>query len=429
MLSTIFELIKLKNILPKGNFEKGNGLLLAVWLLVVFTVFNGVLRKWVFGAGALGDMLLLIQLILPVFFYILVARNQTPKISNAPVFWSIYFGYLILTALNPMNHTPYHALFGLFLHTGYWLIWLAYLKKGKWMELEKLVPLLILILIIEFSLASLQYALPNTHVLNIFASGEETAAYVGDSVRASGTFSYIGGLQAMIPLFACLSWFMMLRGYAMSSVVMIIGLGLVTAFMTGSRGAVGYFVLYTGVAFLLSGNVGGRIFKLVVQVILMGAFIIAVVPSIQNMVIKSYDNFMYRVETSDDVDERVLESYTDVINFRGKYPLFGVGLGATYQGANSLFGKSIYVEEYGTYEREPSRIVLEGGYILFIFRIVLIIVFLKSTKHLPLLAKVFFLVIYLNITITFNIYRGVFFVLGLMLVDRGYFLKNFTIKN
>lgn len=423
MIRNVLNFLQLKTFLPKSKYEKGFGLLFALWFIVVFTVFNGALRKWLFGPGAFGSALLLIQLILPVGFYFVVIKNRLPQIRKAPVFWLVYIAYLVLTALNPLNHTIYHGIFGFLIHTGYWLIWLAYLQKGNWMELEKLVPLLILILIIEFVLASLQYALPNTHVLNVFASGEETAAYVGDAVRASGTFSYIGGLQTMIPLFASLAWFMMLLGYRMFSVLMVLGLGLITAFMTGSRGAVGYFVLYTAMAFLLSGNLSSRMFKLLVQGILISALIITLVPSMQAMVTKSYDNFLYRVETSGDVDERVLESYTDILNFRGKYPFFGVGLGATYQGANALFGKSLFVQEYGFYEREPSRIVLEGGYVLFILRFLLIIVFLRYTKHLPLLAKVFLVMVYLNVTITFNIYRGVFFVLGIMLVDRGYYLK------
>jgi hypothetical protein len=414
---------KLKNFVPRSSVVKGQKLLFTIWLIILFTVFSGVLRKWVLGTGALGNIVFLIQLFIPIFFYVITKKSPLPEIMNAPIMWLVYLLYLVLTALNPMNHTPYHGVFGLLLHTSYWLIWLAYLQKGRYMELEKLVPSLLLILVIEFVIASLQYSQPAGHFLNIYASGEESAAFVGDAVRASGTFSYIGGFQAMLPVFACLAWFMMLKGDKLIYIVLVLGLGLATALMTGSRGAVGFFILYSLMAFLLSGNIASRVLKVVIQGLIVGSFIIMTISPVQNLIKKSYDNFMSRVENSDNVDDRLSGSYSEVFNFRGNYPIFGVGLGATYQGANALFGNSIYVKEYGGYEREPARIVLEGGYLLFIFRIMLIFAFLKCTNNLPLLAKMFFLLVYLNVTITFNVYQGFFYVLGLILVDRGYYLK------
>jgi hypothetical protein len=420
---------KIKRFLPKSNLPQGQKLLYAVWFIIFFSVFSGTLRKWVLGEGAMGNIVFLIQLFIPLIFYIVTLKSALPKVKNVPFMWLIYLFYLVLTALNPMNHTPYHGLLGLLVHTGYLLIWLAYIQKGRYLELEKLVPFFLVILVIEFVLASLQYSLPNEHFLNMYASGQESSAFVGDAVRASGTFSYIGAFQGMLPIFACVAWFMMLKNDNLIYIVLVLILGLATALMTGSRAAVGFFILYSITAFLLSGNIANRIFKVLAQGVIIVCFLIIVLPPIMKSLEKIYDNFMYRVENSDNVNTRVSGSYTSVFDFRGEYPIFGVGLGATYQGANALLGTSIYVKEYGGYEREPARIVLEGGYILFIFRIFLILVFLKHTDNLPLLAKVFFLLVFLNLTITFNIYQGLFFVLGLVLVDRGYYLKYKSINN
>jgi len=417
------QILNLKHLWPKTKQPETTKILRWLWLLIVFTVFSGAVRKWVLGVGAMGNALLLLQLLVPPVFYVLIARSKLPKSRSAPVVWLVFVFYAVLTALNPMNHTPYHGVFGLVLHTGFFLLWLAYLQKGRYMVLEQLIPLLILIVVVEFVLAGLQYALPGTHILNIQAGGGANNAAVGDAVRVSGTFSYIGGFQVMVPFIACLGWLMLLQRYTVSLVLMVLGMGLLMAFMSGSRGAVGFYVLYVLVAVLFSGNLGSRIVKLAVQGTLTVLILLLFVPKLQQLANSSYNNFMYRVENSDEVDERLAGSWDEIINFRGQYPWFGVGLGATYQGANALFGQSIYVQEYGGYESEPARIILEGGYLLFFLRLLVVLVFLKSTPHLPWPVKVFLFVVFFNSLMTFNIYQGIFYVLGIMLIDRGYYLK------
>ena len=428
MLKQLRAFINPKNNLPKISNPESKRIRIGLFAILVFTVFNGAIRKWVFNAGAIGNVILLLQIFVPILFYYLVARSSLPKLKKAPVIWLLYLFYVCLTAINPMNKTVYHGIFGVLLHTGFFLLWLAYLQKNHWMELEKLVPVLLLILVIEFILASFQYTLPGTHILNIQASGGANDAIVGDAIRVSGTFSYIGGFQVMIPLFACLAWFMMLRHYAMWLIFGVLGLGLLMAFMSGSRGAVGFFLMYVVIAILLSGNTINSLFKLIVQGSLIITLVIFVAPSFQKSGINSYNNFKDRAENTDQVDDRVSGSYEELLHFRGRYPIFGVGLGATYQGANALFGTSSYVREFGGYESELARVVLEGGFVLLFLRIILVLVFLKSTEYLPFLAKAFFFVVFMNSMMTFNVYQGVFFVLGMLLVDRGYYLKQLELE-
>lgn len=418
----MFKYLNLKTIFPFLDKSKSKKILLYLSMLILFTVFSGALRKWVFGEGALGSALLLLQLFVPGLFYILMSRYAKAS-ASAPIVWYIYIVYLIIVAFNPMNNTYFHGFLGVILHTGYFLIWLAYLQYGKHMALEKLIPLMMAIIIAEFILASLQYTLPGSHILNQYASGGESNATVGDAVRVSGTFSYIGGFQVFIPLIACTAWFMMLKKYNMSFIISTVGLGLIMAFMSGSRGAVGFYILHILMAFLLSGSIVNRLLKATLQAVVIIYLVGIFIPKLSDTFTKSYDNFMNRVENSDEIDGRLKGSFNEILDFKGKYPLFGVGLGSTYQGANALFGTSIYVKEYGGYESEPARIILEGGFVLFALRLVLLISFLIYTSNLPLPAKGFFFIIFFNIMVTFNIYQGVFFVLGIMFVDRGYYLK------
>ncbi|WP_179336957.1 hypothetical protein [Winogradskyella ludwigii] len=428
MLKQLRAFINPKNILPKTSNPESKSIRIGLLAILVFTVFNGAIRKWIFNAGAIGSVILLLQIFVPILFYYLVARSNLPKLKKAPVIWLLYLFYVCLTAINPMNKTVYHGIFGVLLHTGYFLLWLAYLQKNQWMELEKLVPMLLLILVIEFVLASFQYALPGTHILNIQAGGGANNAIVGDAVRVSGTFSYIGGFQVMIPLFACLAWFMMLRHYATWLIFGVLGLGLLMAFMSGSRGAVGFFLMYVVIAIFLSGNTINSLFKLIIQGGLIITLVIFFAPSFQKSGINSYNNFKDRVENTDQVDDRVAGSYEQLLHFRGRYPIFGLGLGATYQGANALFGTSSYVKEFGGYESELERVVLEGGFVLLFLRIILVLVLLKNTEYLPFLGKAFFFVVFMNSMMTFNVYQGVFFVLGMLLVDRGYYLKQLELE-
>ncbi|MCS5489186.1 O-antigen ligase family protein [Algoriphagus limi] len=418
-------LLSPKNLFPKSNFQGGNALLGAVWFLIVFTVFSGAIRKWVVGPGTLGNLIFFFQLILPFVFYGIVSRNHLSSRFKTPFIFWLYIGYLIVTAFNPMNHTTFHGFFGILLHLGYWLVWLGYLQKRQWMELEKFVPLLVLILLIEFSISTLQYSLPGTHFLNQFASGEDNTASVGDAVRISGTFSYIGGMQAMIPFFAFLGWYLLLLRKQNFLLLLVFGLGLLLAFMSGSRGAVGFYILISLFAFLSVNNLNTNL-KLA-GLAIRSFFIIFVLfslnNSLQDTVIKMYENFMVRVNSTTDLGDRIFFSYIDIWDFRGNYPLFGVGLGSTYQGANALFGESRYVQEYGYYESELARIVLEGGYILFILRLILLFVFLRRT-FLPISVKFLFFIFFINSMIVFSAYQGVFFILQIMFLDRAYYIRS-----
>jgi hypothetical protein len=110
-----------------------------------------------------------------------------------------------------------------------------------------------------------------------------------------------------------------------------------------------------------------------------------------------------------------------LIDFKGNYPFFGVGLGSTYQGAIAIFGTSDYVKEIGYLETENTRIVVEGGFILLIlkFAISFYLVSLLSVSKQSKFFLVFFFIFLAGYV--FNIYNTVFIFLGIALIDNVYY--------
>ena len=118
-----------------------------------------------------------------------------------------------------------------------------------------------------------------------------------------------------------------------------------------------------------------------------------------------------------------------LLNFKGDYGLFGVGLGSTYQGANALFGVSAAVKEHPVNEDELDRIVLEGGFILLALKIVLMVLLVRNSCINKLYLSVYLILVILFVPIVFNIYNSIYLFLGLALLDRVYYITGAPYKN
>lgn len=408
---------------PKSNQPRLNSILFITWATILFTILSGAIRKWVVGPGGLSNLFFLMQLVLPFIFYYFVSRSDIKPKFHTPFLYFVFIGYLSLTALNPMNKTMYHGLLGLLIHLAIWVSWLAYYKKRHEFPLERLTGFLILILLAEVLLGAVQYSLPGDHFLNIRSTGDESEALVGDAFRVSGTFSYLGGFQAMITLYAFFIWFLLVLRFPTYIALAVFLLSLFAAFMSGSRSAVGFLVVVSVVGFLLTSSLVTGILRVAWQGGLLVVCLYFFGGSLIVTYMRAYENFEERVDTNrKELEWRLNWMYDEVLNFKGKYPVYGVGLGSTYQGANAIFGESVYAQEYGYYETEPGRVILEGGFILFFLRIILFIVFLRHS-YIPMIGKILLLLIFLNNMVIFNIYQGLFFVLGIMFVDRAYYLR------
>ena len=122
------------------------------------------------------------------------------------------------------------------------------------------------------------------------------------------------------------------------------------------------------------------------------------------------------------MENRIENQFFGAFQYHGNHPLFGIGLGSSYQGATGIFGTSNLITTYGYLEDEAERIVVEGGFLLYFFRLFVFIAFLRILG-IPFWTKFLIFALFSGAMLTFNIYLGIFFALGLIWVDRAYQLE------
>jgi hypothetical protein len=398
-------------------------------LIFLYSTFSGSIRKWGGASGLINNIVFGIQLLLPFLFLLLRRPGYRSPFNKLLLFYSLI---LFLLALNPMNLTIFHGLFGLLIHLGFWVCCFFYIRNRELFNLKKIIWLFLFVALIEIVLAFIQYNLPPTHFLNAYANEGEVAgiATTGGKVRVTGTFSYLGGFYAFFTFFPLVLWGLIRRQYPRYIIIILYLAGMVACFMSGSRSTL-YMYLIIGALMVYSE--GGL--KMLVQTLGGGILIVGIMYTftfflegkfgfISDTVTIAYETFEGRRKSnaaSGEEQARISTTYTDVIFYTGEYPLLGVGLGATYQGATSTFGTSHYVLQHPSYiEEEPERIVLEGGFVLFLFKIILLASFLKYIR-IPVLAKIILgVIIFLYIPIVFNVYNAIYIFLGLVFLDSSY---------
>ena len=407
-----------------GNDLKRNQYLLLFYFL--YTVFNGALRKWVLvGNSGVNNVLLLVQMLFPFLLVIMMKREKTVW-SFQPVV--PYILVLVVLALNPINASVFHGVFGIVLHLGFWFIMITYLNEREAFPLEKLIMPIIAVCIIESLLTFVQFTFPPTHVINRYESAEtEVSGFEGNIVRVIGTFSYISGYGSFLFFFGLFIWALMVENKQYIVVIYgLAGMGIVSAFMNGSRAVVLPLILSVIFGFLNYGSMVQKVKAVTVIASLAGLFMLYDVGKQAVFIENAYNAFSNRVkagQSQGEASHRAYDTFAEIVDFRGNNPLFGIGLGATYQGAISLWGRSPELKKYGFYEEEPERIILEGGFFLFLIRIGLF-VFLIQRSEIPIIFSIpilFFLFFYTHLV--FNTSQTAFTFLGIALLDKLYFLK------
>ncbi len=394
------------------------------WIIAfLFTVFSGAIRKWGISFGVVSNLFLGIQLLIPLFL-LFQQRHFVSHFSRIRVF-QLYVLFLAFLAAHPLNLTIFHGILGFLLYTTVWFILFAYLKTEKNLPVEKLDTMIWIVLIIQLVLSYFQYNLPGDHFININSKGEDSTSTVGGAVRASGTFSYLGGLQGFMVFWGFFSWYTLLQNKnTWISLLVVIG-GFVCSLFTGARGVM---INYLGILLLglISSGFLAKHFLKILGCVAVAGLIYLFFPrlAIFDTVEESYDNFESRydrgVETGE-MDRRIEDQFWGAFHYHGDHPIFGVGLGSTYQGATALFGTSPYITEYGYLEGEGERIVVEGGYVLYFYRLFIFMLFLMVLR-MPIWCKIFIFLLFSNAMITFNIFMAAFFAFGLIWTDRAYIL-------
>lgn len=398
--------------------------LVLFYAIIVF--FGGALRKWVVESAALANGILMIQLLMPFVFFILRSPGTVSPFSKVPALL-FYVGYLVFHIFYPMQPTIYHGMLGMVIYGGFWIGLFYYLCNRQYFFTPNLIPYFILFAAIEIFLGFIQYQLPGNHILNKYAlDSTQAIAIVGDSVRITGTFSYISGYGSFILFFPLFMWALIRLNYSLWFVSLGLAFGLVAAFMTGSRGAVLVYIAYTGVIVIALyslrdiGSIAGR---LLIPLAIGITIIVAIGDNpLKTKVVKAYENFVERFERGRDSGEQSKRLLWDFSYFRDldRFPniITGIGLGSTYQGSVILFGPSRYARKFGYVEGEFVKIILEGGIVYFFLKVILatIATFMLSFRQPILRVLIWFSLVY-GIPIVFNPHNAAFFLMGIILID------------
>ena len=403
-----------------------------ITLIFLFTTLNGAVRKWIFpNNNAVGNIIQFVQLIIPFSFLLFLFNKHIISPFKKFPFLYAYIFVLILLMLNPMNLTIYHSILGFTLHFGFWWMILFYFANRDFFDEKSLYKIVILFCVVQIVLGAIQYNLPDTHFLNQYADSNTITAVakVGDRVRITGTFSYLGGIGSFMVFYALVLWTMLRRGVNNQLIAFFLVAGLVLSFMTGSRGITYGYILILLLMLMGEYRSSKNIRKLFLQI---GVFLFAVIfvnfflgdrLGIVSQANTAWDTFSGRVEMNRNSGEeasRFSDPFMEVINFHGKYPAVGVGLGATYQGATGVFGTSPYVTEYGYYESEWARIIIEGGFVLFVMRIFLYVLIFQNLR-MPVLSRTLLVLFIFSMPIITHIYNAIYVFLGLVILDKTYY--------
>jgi hypothetical protein len=297
-------------------------------------------------------------------------------------------------------------------------------------DIRPLIPWVILFCIIEIVLGFVQYLLPPDHILNKYAAidqlGEsQIVALVGSSARITGTFSYISGYTAFLIFAIFFVWALIRANYNKLIISFLLSGTLIANLMTGSRSSVFLVCLFLFLIIFSEftiETINSFLKSLLLPFLLfLMLFLTKGSVGIEKIIQNAYYNFDERRAINAQTGEQSRRITWDLeelfVNSRFKHPFFGVGLGATYQGATSVFGTSDYVKEYGYYENDLPRIVLEGGFFLLIIRIGLYLWLFSWLEFNRLSKFILFIVFIYSIPIVFNIYNSLFLALGLIFID------------
>ncbi|WP_416439643.1 hypothetical protein [Phnomibacter sp. MR] len=395
------------------------------WYLILFLLaaLGGAVRKWGTSSGAVSNVILGLQMIVPFLMVYFRSPNcYTP--FNQHKILLIYFFYMVFHIIHPLQLTFMHGVFGILVHGGFWLGLFYYFSNRHLFDPRQYMYVFLIVAIIEVVLAFVQYQLPPNHILNKYASDLIEVATVGDRVRVTGTFSFLSGYTAYTMFFALMIWGMIRMRLPQWMIFTAIPAGLIATFMTGSRsGLVIYFLFVGGILF--TEYPAGKIFALLGRLIIPAMIFTAVILLYKKIPVfeqaeKAYDNFMARVEANQKSGEQNARFTTDLWylqNGRFKSPIIGVGLGSTYQGATQLFGTSRSVLEFGYVETEFTRILLEGGVLLLLFKLSLGLIMALNLSFGGFMRWAVWLVVAFAQPIVYNPHNAAFLLLGIILVD------------
>jgi hypothetical protein len=410
-------------------YSKRNLVILTI--LFLFTTFSGALRKWGINSNIVGNVILAIQLTVPFCVGLCIGIKPALVPTNKMfALLLIYFIYLVFAASNSMNRTIFHGISGVIIHLGFWFAVYTYINNRAVIPIEKLLNAFSIIAILEILLAFVQYSLPAGHILNRYVKADDGGiAMVGTAVRVTGTFSYISGFTGFIILmtFVICAFIKLNRKPLIVTITM--ALTLMACFISGSRGITVFFIIIVMGYIILSYKEGkGAIYLVQIILITLLAIVLNATLSdplkVEEQVEESYENFESRVTSNrSEGESRFFLPVTEIFTYEGDIPFLGIGLGACYQGANNVFGRNAFFDQNGEGEVETLRTMIEGGPLLLMFKVLLLIALISHLKIDKRFTLLVCLMIIFTAPIVYNIYNAFYMFLGLMMLDKISFLE------
>lgn len=413
--------------LLQTDIERAQSFNRKIFLFIfLFTLLSGAVRKWVVDSGVTNALITIVQV--PILYLLLLTKPIRPnEKSSRHVLLSIYLLYLCFTAFNPIIPTFYHGIAGVIIHFGFWLGLFIYISNRPFFQTEKLEKPIVGLIILQAVLAMLQYQLPADSFLNRYAGGEAADDYfiaqVGTAVRVTGTFSYLSGFTGFILFFQLFTFASFIRNSSSVQFNLFTIIGMLMALMSGSRAAVFVYLIFFLSFSIFQVRISER--KKIFTSLILLPFIAVLLSStlihseqISSFIDNIISNFDSRLSDTDvESQNRILTPFFSMFNFNLPNILWGNGLGITYPAVNELFGVAEVVRNFGGQDDEVTRTIIEGGYLLLIFKFVLIYFAVSKLSLNKYFASIIFIIVFIYVPLSTNVYNAVFFLMGIMFLD------------
>jgi hypothetical protein len=423
--NSIWTTVNLKQLPPATREDK---LFLVLFLVAVL---GGAIRKWFTTSGAVANGVLFVQMVIPFLMFFFRSGRAVSPFGKYGIL-GIYFFYMLIHIFHPWQPTLYHGILGMLVHGLFWIGIFYYISNRALFHPYRYLRLMFILCAVEIFLAFIQYSLPSSHILNRYANEKVGIAMIADRVRVSGTFSYLSGYTAFLLFYPFFVWALIRFRISTWIVALATSFGLFASFMTGSRGGTLLYLLFTGAmiiqAYKLS-DLGKLVLRLLIPT-LVGVALLMVTKSvtIADQIEGAYERFAERVTQNRARGEEAQRLTGDFDYFQGnrfRDPWFGIGVGSTYQGAIILFGWSRYHLEFGYVESEFVKVILEGGIVMILLKILLATILVSQLSFTSRVLKFFtwFTLVYAA-PIVYNVHNAAFLMMGIILVDNIIWRQN-----
>jgi O-antigen ligase len=404
-----------------------------LFTVMILMVFEGALRKWLLPQFETQIYLLKDALVLVAFFGFMStsrpvgSHERMMQALKLLIIINVFMCFLQLS--NPASPSFLVAIIGVKNYVLYMLVaFMVPYAFSSGEDLERKLKIFMFLMIPVCVLGLVQFFSPPDSFINVYVKRGDEEQFVsrvgegGQFVRATGTFSYIGGYSTFIftMFFFSLAFIIGSRkNLAQLAIPLALLIGAsMSMFTTGSRTVVFGIGLLAPLVLLLnlkSGVIDARMMIRLLSVIALAVGIVGYYGT------DAVDAFSHRAGNSDSAVMRFFSPVTETMGALDVSPIFGYGPGSTHGSAATIMGdKTYWWLDNNFFEVEPARIMQETGIfgfvIVFALRIYLTVMAISFTFRLrtPLFkalsaAIAGFFVLHLGMFVVSNPTAGLFY--------------------